>query len=547
MTLNSVARDGGSRVEALEHLGAGVFDLFVIGGGIVGCRTAYEAARAGLRVALVDAGDFAGATSGSSARLVHGGLRYLKRGDLRLVRAASLERNVLSSRVAPHLMRLVPFVAATGGGISSGTEVVAGLSLYSALGGRGWPRPRPIAGHEAGRLVPRIQDSTIVPRAVFHEARTDDGRLTLATVKAARGAGAVVANYLRVVDLTVVPEGVSEAVLSGPEGLFGVRFRAVINATGPWMDALRRLEDVRAEPITRLSKGVHVVLRARESWRAAVAVSFRDGGHLYAIPHGRMVLVGTTDDEYTAEPGRVGPEAADVARVLDRASAFLPDDMLRPEAVASAYAGLRVLPLGAGATISAGRDHLLSVGPGGMVSVAGGKLTTHRRIAIDALRLLPPHVRPRNPRACDEPLPGSFPANVRTLRDPEDPVRRHLFRVYGYEAAKVLSLAARLPNGLERISPEGPDIWAQVQHAVAEEWALTVEDVVRRRTTLALRGLDTPEVRAGISAAIRAPTASRYPLAAPLDRRSSVEPNPVLSRKAGIPGPALPGARNGAR
>lgn len=498
----------GSRAEALERLGAGVFDLLVIGGGIVGCRTAYEAARAGLRVALVDAGDFAGATSGSSARLVHGGLRYLRRGDLRLVRAASVERNILCSRVAPHLMHPLPFVAATSGGIPRGTELVAGLSLYSALGGRGWPRPRSIAGHEALRLVPRIQVSAVVPRAVFHEAGTDDGRLTLATVKAARGAGTVVANYLRVVDLAVFPGGVSEAGVCGPEGEFRVRFRAVVNATGPWMDALRRLEDARAEPATRLSKGVHVVLRSRETWRAAVAASLRDGGHLYAIPHDDMVLVGTTDDEYAEEPGRVRPEAGDVARVLDRASAFLPDDMLRPEAVASAFAGLRVLPLGAGSTVLAGRDHLLSVGSGGMVSVAGGKLTTHRRIAIDALRLLPPNVRPRRLRACAAPLPGSFPANVRARPDAEDPVRLHLFRVYGYEAAKVLSRAARLPGGLERISPEGPDVWAQVHHAVAEEWALTVEDVVRRRTTLALRGLDTPEVRAGISAVIRTPDRS---------------------------------------
>ncbi|QIN82737.1 FAD-dependent oxidoreductase [Rubrobacter tropicus] len=502
---------GGSRDEALERLGAGVFDLLVIGGGIAGCRTAYEAARAGLRVALVDAGDFAGATSGSSARLVHGGLRYLGRGDLRLVRAASVERNILCSRVAPHLMHPLPFVAATGKEIFRGTGIMAGLSLYAAVGGRGWPRPRAIAGQQAGRLVPRIQDSAVVPRAVFHEARTDDGRLTLATVKAARGAGAVVANYLRVVDLAVIPEGVSEAIMSGPEGELRARFRAVVNATGPWMDALRRLEDPRAEPATRLSKGVHVVLRSREAWRAAVAVSFRDGGHLYAIPHDDMVLVGTTDDEYAEEPGRVGPEAVDIARVLERASAFLPDDMLRPGAVASAYAGLRVLPLGAGATISAGRDHLLSVGPGGMVSVAGGKLTTHRRIAIDALRLLPSHVRPRNPRACDAPLPGSLPANVRARPDPENPVLRHLSRVYGHEAAMVLSRAARLPGGLERISPQGPDVWAQVHHAVAEEWALTVEDVVRRRTTLALRGLDTPEVRAGISAAISAPDRSPLP------------------------------------
>lgn len=486
----------------MERLGAGVFDLLVIGGGIVGCRTAYEAARAGLRVALVDAGDFAGATSGSSARLIHGGVRYLRRGNLRLVRAASRERNILCSRVAPHLVEPMPFVAASGRGLARGAERVAGLSLYAAVVGRGWPRPRPILRREVRRLVPWIRGSVVAPRAVFYEARTDDGRLTLATVKAARGVGAVVANYLRVVDLAVVPGRISEAFLSGPEGGLRVRCRAVVNATGPWMDALRRLEDARAEPVTRLSKGVHAVLRPREPWKAAVAASFDDGSHLYAIPFESVVLVGTTDDEYVGEPGRVGPEPGDIDCVLDRASAFLPEDMLRPEALVSAFAGLRVLPLGAGATVEAGRDHLLSAGLGGMVSVAGGKLTTHRRIAIDALRLLPAGIRPRKLRACDAPLPGSFPAGGPSSLDPEDPALRHLDRVYGAEAERLLARADHYPGSLERIAPEGPDVWAQVHHAVREEWALTVDDVVRRRTTLALRGLDTPDVRARISAVL---------------------------------------------
>ena len=264
MILESMGGAGLSREESLERLGAGVFDLLVIGGGIVGCRTAYEAARSGLRVALVDAGDFAGATSGSSARLVHGGVRYLRRGSLRLVRAASRERNILCSRVAPYLVEPMPFVAAGGRGLVRGTERVAGLSLYAALGGRGWPRPRPVTRREMGRLVPRIRDGVVVPRAVFREARTDDGRLTLATAKAATGAGAVVANYLRVEDLAVVPGRISEASLSCTEGSLRVRCRAVVNATGPWMDALRRLEDAGAEPVTRLSKGVHAVLRPRE-------------------------------------------------------------------------------------------------------------------------------------------------------------------------------------------------------------------------------------------------------------------------------------------
>jgi glycerol-3-phosphate dehydrogenase len=508
---------GRLRERSLDQLGADKFDLLVIGGGIVGCRTAYEAARAGLRVALVDAGDFAGATSGSSARIVHGGLRYLRRGDLRLVRAASRERNALCSRIAPHLVRPIPFVAASIGGIARGAELLVGLSIYAALGGPGWPVPRPVARGEAGRLVPPLLASGVVPRAVFYEAGADDGRLTLATAKAAARSGAVVANYLRVEALALVRGGVSRVLVSGFDAEIEVRTRAVVNATGPWLDGLRRLEDAGCDPLTRLSKGVHLVLDTREEWNAAVAVSLEEGGHLYAVPCDGPVLLGTTDDEYAEDPGGLTVSPGDIASLLDRASAVLPKTMTDPRAVLFAYAGLRVLPKGNGLTSAAPRGHLLSVGRGGMVSVGGGKLTTHRDISLDALRRLPAEVRPRRLRPDCTPLPGGSP------RGPgrnEDPMLRHLLRVYGSEAEKVLSCAASLPEGLERIAPGGPDVWAQVHYAAREEWAVTVEDVVRRRTSLALRGLDSPRVREDISALLvsgRGPKTAR-PRPSPVNR-----------------------------
>lgn len=496
----SAAVGHGARQRALERLGSDVFDLLVVGGGIVGCRTAYEATRAGLRVALVDAGDFAGATSGSSARLVHGGLRYLRRGDLRLVRAASRERNALCSRIAPHLVYPIPFVAASGGGFARGAELVAGLSLYAALGGPGWPVPRPVTKREAGRLVPPLLASGVVPRAVFYEASADDGRLTLVTAKAAARSGAVVANYLKVDALCLVAGGVSRVLISGHDAEIEVQARAVVNATGPWLDGLRRLEEAGCEPLTRLSKGVHLVLDSREAWNAAVAVSLENGGHLYAVPCDGPVLLGTTDDEYVEDPGDLTVLPNDVASLLDRASTILPGTMTDPHAVLFAYAGLRVLPKGNGATVAVPRGHLLSVGRGGMVSVGGGKLTTHRDISLDVLRHLPAEVRPRRLRPDFTPLPGS------SSRGPgrhEDPVRRHLLRVYGSEVRDVLSCVAGFTGGLEPIASGGPDVWAQVHYAVREEWAVTVEDVVRRRTSLAFRGLDSPRVREDISSLLQ--------------------------------------------
>ncbi|MDQ3361654.1 MAG: FAD-dependent oxidoreductase [Actinomycetota bacterium] len=305
---------------------------------------------------------------------------------------------------------------------------------------------------------------------------------------------------MRVDALSLVPGGVSRVLVSGYDAEIEVQTRAVVNATGPWLDGLRRQEDAGCEPLTRLSKGVHLVLDTREAWTAAVAVSLEDGGHLYAVPCDGPILLGTTDDEYVEDPGDLTVLPGDVASLLDKATAILPKTMTDPRAVLFAYAGLRVLPMGNGVTAAAPRGHLLGVGRGGMVSVGGGKLTTHRAIALDVLRRLPPEVRPRRLRPDFTPLPGG---SQRCPGLHEDPVRRHLLRVYGSEAGDVISGAAGSPDGLEPIAPGGPDVWAQVHYAAREEWAVTVEDVVRRRTSLALRGLDSPQAREVISALLQ--------------------------------------------
>lgn len=279
---------------ALDDLGLGVFDVLVVGAGIVGSRVAFDAARAGIRLALVDAGDFGGATSGASARLVHGGLRYLQTGSVRLVRTALSERNALSSRVAPHLVRPLPFVLLAAGRQRS--KCAAGLLAYAALNGFRRPLPRFVTLEEATRLAPSLHGEDHSSHAVFHEAATNDSRLALATVTAAARSGAVVANYLRAVALDLAPGKISHVLLQGSEGTLTVRCRAVVNVTGPWVDSIRRMEDAGCEPIARLSKGIHVVLRPDEKWRAAVAVSLDGGRHLYAVPCEDRILLGTTDE-----------------------------------------------------------------------------------------------------------------------------------------------------------------------------------------------------------------------------------------------------------
>jgi glycerol-3-phosphate dehydrogenase len=501
---------GGHRERILERLGRGVFDVLVIGGGIVGGRVAFDAARLGLRVALVDAGDFGGATSGASARLVHGGLRYLGTGDFRLVRMALRERNVLAFRVAPHLVRPLPFVLSVTGGRRQRSRCAAGLLAYAALDGFRSPLPRFVTPEEAALLVPPLCAREPASNAVYYEGRTNDSRLVLATVTAAARCGAVVANYLRAGDLDLAPGKISRVFLRGRGGEVTVRCRSVVNATGPWLDLLRNMEDSACEPVTRLSKGIHVVLRPDEQWRAAVAVSLDDGHHLYAVPCEDRILLGTTELEYQGDPAGVAAEPEDISYLLEMASRFLRPEMLRSESVVSAFAGLRVLPRGEEATLHASRDHLLSVGPGGMVSVAGGKLTTHRQIALDALRHLPDRVRPQRLYLSDAPLPGASPVRHHYGRL-DGSTLDHLLHLYGSETGKLLGYSKEKDNALERITPGAPDLWAQVYHAVREEWALTAEDVIYRRTTLGLRGFDTPGIRQRISTILEAWAGAQMP------------------------------------
>ena len=505
---------GGLRERTLEELGLGVFDVLVIGGGIVGARVAFDAARSGLRGALVDAWDFGGATSGASARLVHGGLRYLGTGDFRLVRAALRERYVLASRVAPHLVRPLPFVLSAAGGRRQRSRCAVGLLTYAALDGFRRPLPRFITPEEATLLVPPLCVGDPASHAVYYEAGTNDSRLALATVTAAARSGAVVANYLRAVDLDLAPGKISRVSLQGRDGGITVRCRSVVNATGPWLDLTRKMEDPGCEPVARLSKGIHVVLRPDEQWKAAVAVSLDGGQHLYAVPCEDRILLGTTEEEYCGGPAGVAAEPRDISYLLQVANQFLCSEMLRGERVVSSFAGLRVLPRGEEATLDASRDHLLSVGPGGIVSVAGGKLTTHRRIALDALRHLPDKVRPRRLSLSDVPLPGASPVRARGLyaRLGGSTVD-HLLHFYGSETGKLLEHSKGKVNAFERITPGAPDLWAQVYHAVGEEWALTAEDVIYRRTTLGLRGFDTPEIRQKVSAVLEAAPGAETPRA----------------------------------
>lgn len=456
------------RVAAVERLGAAEFDLLVIGGGIVGAGIAEAASATGLHVALVDKGDFAGATSSASSKLIHGGLRYLRLGDVGLVREAHHERRVLMNVVAPHLVRRLPFLFPLyEDGPYRPWFVQTGIVVYSTLARA---RLNGLVGAErAEKLVPQLREANLRACALYEDAWTNDGRLTLANIRAAADRGATVLNYAEVVGLDPVEVAVDGQTIR-------VRAKAVVNAAGPWVDRVRRLEDPRAKPSMRLSKGVHVVVDGGEHWGAALTIPHDKIRVSFAVPWEGMLLLGTTDTEHDGEPDTVSVSGGDVEQVLAEAAVAV-DGLGPPRAT---FCGLRVLPGGDGGTASAKRETVFSTGPTGMVSVAGGKLTTYRRIALDALDHLGVRGLSKRPR----PLPGATGLDrIAWPVELDTPTRNHLLHLYGSLAPEVLAPAVEDPTLLEPLVPGRPDLRAEALYARSYEWARTDEDVVRRRTT----------------------------------------------------------------
>ncbi|MEO5633644.1 glycerol-3-phosphate dehydrogenase/oxidase [Gaiella sp.] len=488
------------RAASLSELVRARFDLLVVGGGVIGAGIANEASRAGLRVALVDRADFGGATSSASSKLIHGGLRYLRLGDIKLVREAHTERRALLRVVAPHLVRRIPFLFPIyEGGPYRPATIQAGLWSYSTLA---LERPRRFVGVEQARLqVPPLRTEGLRGCGSYEDAWTHDGRLCLANVTAAAKAGATVLSYAEVVELRLVAGKVQGAELrdriSGE--VVSVEARAVVNATGPWLDTLRRLEDPGVEPYGQLSKGVHITLPLDEPWSAALTIPQDKVRVTFAYPWEGTLLLGTTDTGYDGDPADVTATEADIALVLSEAGVALDPTMLSRERVLATYAGLRVLPRGYGSTVDARRETAFLLGKGGMLTVAGGKLTTYRRIALDALGRLGLGAVDRHP----VPLPGAtdpekVAAHLVARWSLDHDVVANLAHLYGSQADRVLASAMERPELLERIHPDAPDVVAQVVYAADEEWATSAEDVIQRRTTLAARGLSGHDVVARV-------------------------------------------------
>ncbi len=491
------------RSERIDRIAGRRFDILVIGAGAIGAGTALAAARSGATVCVLDRGDVAGATSSASSKLLHGGLRYLAMGDLRLVREAHRERAVNARILAPHLVRPQAFLIPR-----RSVRLRLGVTAYGALSGFRDGHSGPVTAQEALLAFPPLRPDALEGAVRYHDHQTDDARLVLAGLRTAERHGALWLSHAEVAALRSAGGRVVGADVVDRVGgaTFAVAAGVVVNAAGPWLDRVRRLEDPAAGTSVRLSKGAHLLLTVDEPLSAAVTTPLSAGRVAFALPWYGMLLLGTTDEPYGGNPDDLGVLPGDREQILAEAAVALSPDALGADRIRSAFAGLRVLPVGSSSTDRARRETVITVGAGGMVSVAGGKLTTWRAIGIEAAAQALAQIGRSLPAVPPEPLVGAAdPVTVArevAAKHPAlaAPVCEHLARLYGAEAHLVLDPALRDPGLYEPIAAGGPDVTAQVRFAVEVEGAATADDVLRRRTTVAIRGLASAAVAARATA-----------------------------------------------
>jgi glycerol-3-phosphate dehydrogenase len=486
------------------------FDLLIIGGGASGAGAALDAVARGLSVALVEADDLSSATSSRSTKLIHGGVRYLEkavkefdRSQFHLVRDALRERAVLI-RIAPHLAHPLPLVTP----LYQWWQVpyfMTGLKLYDALAGRANLAPsRFVDAKEALHRFPMLREEGLRGGVVYYDGQFDDARMNVAIALTAAERGAIIATHAEVVGLLHVGGKVCGArVRQRSDGAeIEVAARAVLNATGPFADQIRRLDDPDAAPMLSASSGVHIILDARFAppGTGLLIPETEDGRVLFLLPWQNHTLVGTTDQAAGIEPHPRASEV-EIEYILRHVRKYFSVPVERSD-VRAAWSGLRPLVSDPKASDTArlSRDHVVHVAPSGLVTIAGGKWTTYRRMAIDAVDAAA--------AVAGVPVPPSASENILLAgaqgwvasgtgvwqeRGFDLDVARHLHTAYGSRAEQVVAIVEARQGGA-RLAAGHPYLEAEVRYAVRHEFAASAVDVLARRTRLAM--LDAPAARA---------------------------------------------------
>ncbi|QXE35152.1 glycerol-3-phosphate dehydrogenase/oxidase [Streptomyces sp. GMY02] len=495
------------RVQALAAMAERELDVLVVGAGVVGAGTALDAATRGLSTGLVEARDWAAGTSSRSSKLIHGGLRYLEMLDFALVREALKERGLLLEKLAPHLVKPVPFLYPLQHKGWERLYAGTGVALYDAMSvssghGRGLPVHRHLSRRRALRVAPCLKKDALVGALQYYDAQMDDARYVATLVRTAATYGAQVASGARVIGFLREGERVVGARVQDVEagGEYEIRAKQIVNATGVWTDDTQGLIAERGQFHVRASKGIHLVVPKDRIHSSTGLILRTEKSVLFVIPWGRHWIVGTTDTDWDLDKSHPAASSADIDYLLERVNSVLSVPLTRDD-VEGVYAGLRPLLAGeSDATSKLSREHTVAHPVPGMVVVAGGKYTTYRVMAKDAVDEAV-HGLDLRVAECvteDVPLLGAegyhalWNARARMAARTGIHVARveHLLNRYGTLVEELLEMIAADPGLGEPLGGAEDYLRAEVVYAASHEGARHLEDVLTRRTRISIETFD---------------------------------------------------------
>jgi glycerol-3-phosphate dehydrogenase len=495
------------RAASLSRMADETFDVLVIGGGVTGTGCALDAVTRGLSVALVEQRDYASGTSSRSSKLIHGGLRYLEQYNFGLVREALAERALLLRTLAPHLVRPVPFMFPFRRRVVDRAYIGAGVLLYDMLGllggVRAVPGHRHLSKRRALQIAPGLRDDAFVGAVQYYDAQVDDARHTMMLARTAASFGAALATSARVTTLLRDGDRVAGATVHDLEEdrELTVRARHVINATGVWTDDLNKMLGGQTNLEVRPSKGIHIVVpRSRVRFNTGL-ITKTEKSVLFVIPWGVHWIIGTTDTDYRLDRAHPAASHEDIQYVLDHVNEWVADPVTLDD-IEGVYAGLRPLvsedPTRATAALS--REHSVLQPVDGLTIIAGGKYTTYRVMAKDAVDAAARKLDQLVPDSVTKEVPIVGANGYRALRNSrqrlaaqsrlQPAVVDHLLGRYGSLITEVLALVADRPELGEAIPGAQGHIKAEAVYAARAEGALHVEDVLVRRTRVSFEEPD---------------------------------------------------------
>ncbi|GAB3588498.1 glycerol-3-phosphate dehydrogenase/oxidase [Calidifontibacter terrae] len=494
-----------SRREALDSMTSQPLDLLVVGGGVTGAGIALDGASRGLRTGIVEAKDWASGTSQSSSKLVHGGLRYLYQLNFALVAEALKERGLLLTRTAPHLVKAQPFLWPLKKAVVERSYSAIGVGMYDALaqfGGGGKnavPHQKHYSKDGARQIFPGIREDALVGAIRFYDARVDDARLTMTLVRTAQGYGALAASRTSVVEFLKEGTRVVGAVVEDHETgqRREIRAKYVVNATGVWTEQTQDLATDDGGLKVLASKGIHIVV-PKESIDGDAGLFLRtEKSVLFIIPWERYWVIGTTDTPWEQDVNEPTTTGADIDYVLEHANSVLERQLTRDDIIGT-YVGLRPLlqPKSSNSSTKVSREHTVTEVTSGLAAIAGGKLTTYRVMAQDAVDFAIERSEGVNAqRPCiTETLPLVGAAGYAAWQSQRDRIAadnglttdqvQHLLDRYGDELPLLLETIEATPELGKPLATAPAYLAVEVAHAITHEGALHLEDVLRRRVRL---------------------------------------------------------------